>query len=140
MEMLFLGVRNFRYGSSTANQRIEAWWRIIRESRANWWINYFKDMIDECIFDSSISYHVEAICFFYMGILQNELNESISLWNSHLIGPIGNAECLAGRPDVLNFLSGGDETSDCSFLITADNLILGQVQRSPQPYLAVQTN
>ena len=43
----FSGVRSFRYGSSTANQRIEAWWSILRRSRTNWWINYFKDMIDE---------------------------------------------------------------------------------------------
>ena len=77
MEMLFLGVRNFRYGSSTANQRIEAWWRIIRESRANWWINYFKDMIDECIFDSSISYHVEAICFIWVSYRMSSMKVSV---------------------------------------------------------------
>ena len=41
-------------------------------------------MIDKGIFDSSISYHVEAICFCYMVILQNELNETINLWNSHV--------------------------------------------------------
>ena len=50
-------------------------------------VDYFKDMIDEGIFDSNISYLVEAIRFCYMGILQNELNETISLWNSHRIRP-----------------------------------------------------
>ena len=128
----FSGVRSFRYGSSTANQRIEAWWSILRRSRTNWWINYFKDMIDEGIFDSSISYHVEAIRFCYMGILQNELNETISLWNSHRIRPVRNAECPGGRPDVLYFLSGGDETRDCSFPVTINDFILGQLQCTPQ--------
>ena len=128
----FSGVRSFRYGSSTATQRIEAWWSILRRSRTNWWINYFKDMIDEGIFDSSISYHVEAIRFCYMGILQNELNETISLWNSHRIRPVRNAECPGGRPDVLYFLSGGDETRDCSFPVTINNFILGQLQCTPQ--------
>ena len=99
----FSGVRSFRYGSSTANQRIEAWWSILRRLRTNWWINYFKDMIDEGSFDSSISYHVEAIRFCYMSILQNELNETISLWNSHRIRPVRNAECPEVRPDVFYF-------------------------------------
>ena len=128
---VFSGVRSFRYGSSTANQRIGAWWSILRRSRTNWWINYFKDMMDEGIFDSSMSYHVEAIRF-YMGILQNELNETISLWNSHRIRPVRNAECPGGRPDVLYFLSGGDETSDCSFPVTINDFILGQLQYTPQ--------
>ena len=128
----FSGVRSFRYGSSTTNQRIEAWWSILRRSRTNWWINYFKDMMDEGIFDSSISYHVEAIRFCYMGILQNELNETISLWNSHRIRPVRSAECPGGRPDVLYFLSGGDETSDCSFPVTINDFILGQLQCTPQ--------
>ena len=89
-------------------------------------------MIDEGIFDSSISYHVEAIRFCYMGILQNELNETISLWNSHRIRPVRNAECPGGRPDVLYFLSGGDETRDCSFPVTINDFILGQLQCTPQ--------
>ena len=41
----FPGVRSFRYGSYTVDQRIEAWWRILMQSRTNWSINYFKDMI-----------------------------------------------------------------------------------------------
>ena len=84
--------------------------------------------MDEGIFDSSISYHVEAIRFCYMGILQNELNETISLWKSRGIRPVRNAECSGGRPDVLYFLSGGDETSDCSFPVTINDFILGQLQ------------
>ena len=50
----FSGVRSFRYASSTANQRIEAWLSILRRSRTNWWINYFKDMIDEGIFGRKV--------------------------------------------------------------------------------------
>lgn len=35
-----------RYRSSPANQRIESWWSFLRKSRSNWWMNFFKDMID----------------------------------------------------------------------------------------------
>ena len=79
-----------------------------------------------------VSYHVEAIHFCYMVILQNELNETISLWNSHCIRPVKNAECPGGRADVLYFLSGDDETSDCSFPVTLNDFILGQLQCIPQ--------
>ena len=32
----FSEVRSFRYGSSTANKQMEAWWSILRQSRTNW--------------------------------------------------------------------------------------------------------
>ena len=93
-------------------------------------------MIYEGIFDSSISYHVQAIRFCYNGIIQNELNETISLWNSHRIKPVRNAECPGYRPDVLYFLSRGDRTSDCSFPVTINDFILGQLQCTSQVILA----
>ena len=67
-----------------------------------------------------------------MGILQNELNQTISLWNSHCISPVRNAECPGGRPVVLHLLSVGDETSDYSFPVTINSFILGQLQCTPQ--------
>ena len=38
------GVSSFQFGTSVRNQRIEAWWSIFRRNRANFWINFFKDM------------------------------------------------------------------------------------------------
>ena len=35
---------SFVYHSSTGNQRIECWWSILRRSRLDYWINFFKDM------------------------------------------------------------------------------------------------
>lgn len=40
------GANAHRYGSSPANQRVEAWWAFLRKNRTNWWINLFKDLID----------------------------------------------------------------------------------------------
>ena len=53
----------FMFGSSSANQRIEAWWSIMRRSRMNWWMNFFKDLRDEGHFDWRIGYHVDALRF-----------------------------------------------------------------------------
>ena len=64
----FSGVRSFRYGSSTATLRIEAWWSILRRSRTNWWINYIKDMIDEGIFDSSKQFGFVIWVFYKLSV------------------------------------------------------------------------
>ena len=35
------GDKSFVYGKSTANRRIEAWWRRLRQGCAEWWITFF---------------------------------------------------------------------------------------------------
>ena len=40
----FAGDRSFIYGRSTANQRIESWWGILRTRSAQFWINLFKTL------------------------------------------------------------------------------------------------
>ncbi|XP_068738529.1 uncharacterized protein, partial [Montipora capricornis] len=36
----FAGEKSFLYGTSSANQRIEAWWSFLRKANSNWWMNY----------------------------------------------------------------------------------------------------
>ena len=60
----------FMFGSSSANQRIEAWWSIMRRSRMNWWMNVGH-------FDWSIGYHVDALRFCFMGLIQSELDDIV---------------------------------------------------------------
>ena len=42
--------KTHRYGLSTGNQRIEAWWSYYCRSRLTWWINFFKDLVDRGVF------------------------------------------------------------------------------------------
>ena len=35
-----------QYVASPRNQRIEAWWSFLRKNWSNWWINFFKDLIE----------------------------------------------------------------------------------------------
>ena len=103
---------SFRYGPSTRNQRIESWWSVFRRNRCTWWINFFKDLCDETIFDPSIHYHVNFLRFCFIGLVQTELDQTKQLWNNHRIRKNRNAESPAGRPNVLFFtpdLSGGEE-------------------------------
>ena len=97
------GEQSFRFGPSTSNQRIESWWSQLRRSKSNWWMNFFKDMRDNSIFDSGVRYHRECIRFCFIGLLQNDLDEMKILWNNHRIRYTRNAECPAGRPNVIYF-------------------------------------
>ena len=92
---------SFVYGSSTRNQGTECWWSILRRGWLNWWISFFKDICAENIFDTSLIYHVEFLRFCFLGILQEQLDETRRLWNNHFIRKIRNAECPGGWSDVL---------------------------------------
>ena len=58
-------------------------------------------------------YNVYVFVFF--GVLQHELDEIKSLWNSHRIYHIRNSNTLGGRPDVLYFTPESSRVTDCKF-------------------------
>ena len=95
--------KSFLYGRSTANQRIEAWWGLLRKSCTDWWIRYFKDLRDAGVFDDSNDFQMECLKFCYMNVIQRELNGVVRHWNLHRIRLSTNAESPPGRPDILYF-------------------------------------
>ena len=44
-------LNSHKYVPSTRNQRIECWWSYLRKSRTTWWINLFKDLEEQDIFN-----------------------------------------------------------------------------------------
>ena len=65
----------FRYGPFVSNQRIESWWYFFKKSRSSWWMTYFKDLIDEGIYDPTINYQKMCLHLTFSGLLQQELDE-----------------------------------------------------------------
>ena len=76
---------NFRYGSSPANQRIEAMWSHTKKLFTAWVIDFFKNLVDDGILVTVSDIHKELVWFSFAGYLQTELNEVIHEWNSHYI-------------------------------------------------------
>ena len=114
---------SFLFGKSIANQRIEAWWSYLRKVFLHRWINYFKDLIDEGLFDPSDEVDQECLRFSFYGILQDELDEIMKAWNQHRICRIRMSEASNGVPDVMYFLPNSygkknrrDEIFRCSFI------------------------
>lgn len=99
----FSGLRSHRYGTSTSNQRIEAWWSILRRFRSEWWISLFKDLASYGAFQSGNQKHVFCLQYCFMDLIQRDLDEVAMLWNSHTIRPSRMAECPSGIPDEMYF-------------------------------------
>lgn len=59
----YAGVKAHRYGCSPANQRNESWWSYPRKHLTNWWMNYFKDMIDRETLNTANRLHMECLWF-----------------------------------------------------------------------------
>ena len=91
------------YGSSPANQRIEAWWSFLRRSRSSWWIDLFQDMSQSGILDLGNVYHMEALWYCYYKLLQEDLYRVKEHWNTHYIRK-SQHETVPGIPDILYFL------------------------------------
>lgn len=91
------------YGSSPANQRIEAWWSYLRRNRSGWWIDFFQDMLQHGILEIGNTLHMEALWFCFNQILQDDLCKVKDHWNSHYIRKSHN-ETMSGIPDILYFL------------------------------------
>ena len=50
------------YGSSPHNQRREAWWSFYQRSKATWWINFFKDLMEQSAFTPGHDLQMECLC------------------------------------------------------------------------------
>ena len=79
----------------------------------SWWITFFKDIIVNGLFDISLNLQYLRFCFF--GVLQHQLGDIKSLWNSYRIRHIKNSNSPGGRPDVLYFTPEGLGVTDCKF-------------------------
>ena len=58
------GHSSFLFGSSANSQRIELWWSILRRQNSAWWINFFKYLQGEGLFDPSLNHHKKCIKIF----------------------------------------------------------------------------
>lgn len=127
--------KSFMYGRSTANQRIEAWWGILRKQCSDWWIKYFKDLRDAGLFCDDEIVHRECLKFCFMDLLQMELHKVARLWNTHRIRPSANPESPAGRPDCLYFIPQSTHTRDYLTQVGVDEVDIAEEHCAEEPSL-----
>ena len=93
--------QSFLYGKSSSNQRIEAWWGMLKRGGMAWWINFFKDLRDYGLYLEDNVIEAECLKFCFMPVIREELHKFAIQWNLHKIRPSRNAESPGGRPDLL---------------------------------------
>lgn len=131
----FAGANSHQYGSSPANQRIEGWWSSFRQSRSDWWINFFKDMCESRIIELGNAFHMECIWFCFSRVIQNELDKVKDHWNSHYIRRSCH-DTVPGVPDILYYLEENVAAANC--LVPVSQAQIQQVE--PQCDMDVEDN
>ena len=80
------------YGTSTANQRIEAWWNLLATGQTEQWRKLFEQFEQEGYFDSSTDYDKIAIRFLYMPLIWEHVYTFVQVHNTHRIRRQRNRE------------------------------------------------
>jgi hypothetical protein len=79
------GESSFLVGRSTANQRIEMFWSVLKKLVVHFRRNFFKDMVDIGLFNITNSDHVETARLCFTRPLQTHLDVFKQHWNHHNI-------------------------------------------------------
>jgi hypothetical protein len=117
----FSGEHAHVYGTSTMNQRVENFWSHFKKSCSNWWIQFFKDLIDSGQTDIANEIHKECLWFCFNGIIQEAFNEMKHYSNTHNVRS-SRHETVGGVPDILFHLPEQTDAFDCSVNVSKDKL------------------
>lgn len=114
------GLRSCSTGRSTGNQRIEMLWSILMRGFTSFWRNFFKDMIDEGLFNNADPLHVECILLCFLPTIQRHLDHFAESWNGHRIRSQRSNECPSGIPNIMYHQPLMYHTRDYSFDLPCD--------------------
>ncbi|XP_066497496.1 uncharacterized protein [Hoplias malabaricus] len=93
-------IESYLDGASTANQRIESWWGFLRKECMQFWIALFADLKERGLFDGEFL-DKSLLQFSCMGLIQDELDDTADVWDSHTIRPSKNDSVPSGRPNTM---------------------------------------
>ena len=69
----------------------------IRRSKANWWINVFKDLMECEVFTPGNDLEMECLWFCFSNLIQQDLDHVKDHWNTHYIRR-SRYDTVPGRP------------------------------------------
>ena len=129
------------YGTSPHNQRIEGWWSYLKQHLSTWWMNFFKDLLEQQVFTTGNELQMECLWFSFSGLIQQDLDRVKEHWNSHYIRE-SRHDTVKGRPNELFYLPELRNTEDflapvsaqqCDY-ITENYLALAESTNEYQEY------
>ncbi|XP_046569874.1 uncharacterized protein LOC124278183 [Haliotis rubra] len=127
------GDRSVITGSSHTNQRIERWWRTQRCGGIAYWIDLFKDKVQEGCVITSNRLHIECLRFCFTDLIQEELNHISIDWNQHRVRRMRIAESPHGKPDIMFFMPEVYGTHDYKFPASVDDIRAAELLTTTRP-------
>lgn len=74
----------YSFGTSTRNQRIEAWWRLLAEGKTDTFRSLFEKLEQDNLFNGG-AIDVTAMQFIYMDIIRQSVHDFVQVHNIHRI-------------------------------------------------------
>ena len=74
----------YAFGTSTKNQRIEAWWNLLTTGQTEQWKKLFETLKHEGFFDGS-DYDIIALRYIYMPVIRQQVHTFVEMHNTHRI-------------------------------------------------------
>lgn len=118
----YAGIKSFLKGKSTANQRIESSWGRMRRHSVNFWILFFKDMIDCNHYDKSNALQVECLRFCFGPLIKYDLDLTRKEWNRHSIRKQKLGEVQSGKPNYLFYNPTANGTVNCGHEVKSEHI------------------
>lgn len=97
----FAGIKSFLRGKSTRNQRIESYWRQFRQHMGDFYIQMFKKMEENRLFEVENPLHVTCLRYCFGNLIQEDMELSRKEWNEHRVRKQNNRGVLGGIPNEL---------------------------------------
>ncbi|KAI0535237.1 hypothetical protein GGR58DRAFT_480081 [Xylaria digitata] len=90
------------WGTSKQNQRIEAWWRLLRTGSTDRWVRFADELSTTGLLNSYDDRDLIAIYAIYGPVLRTEIIEFVQLWNNHTIRRQKNRPyVISGKPSEI---------------------------------------
>ena len=110
----FSGSNSFIKGKSTSNQRIESFWGQLRKHSMDHFIQFFKCMRDENVFNDADPVDVLCLRYCFGPLISYTLDLTRKEWNSHRIRKQNSKTTVPGKPNCLYYLPEKYGAKDCS--------------------------
>ena len=114
--------KSFIKGKSTANERIEKFWRQLINHSMNFYIKLFKLMVEENVLDIGNTVHIECLRFCFSDLISFDLDVSRKEWNEHRVRKQNCRNIPSDIPNILFHWPEKVGARDCRKEVAGDDV------------------